>query len=253
MLELAGEVAHYEGVLTDTPTVSEMESRLRAQLERAELDRSKMKQMRDRLVEMESELAEARLSNARSQQTVKELSETALQLTDWNSQLETKLKYYDSEIKEAEDLFDQVRSDLERQLVEVTRKRIDLQQEFSRAEEQVFQLRRQLGEQEEIQDKLRHENSVLKFKLYNAASKAVEMRMKPHSPTETTKCSRPLSLQASVSHHSPSMCPIISSRSPLEKRIAALDVLDEVKLQERPTITELFKATFGAGDKSVPS
>lgn len=252
VLELASEVAHYEGILADAPTVSGMESRLRAQLERAELDRRKMTQMRDRLSEMESELQEAKLNSARSQKKIKELSETALQLTDWNSQLETKYKYHDTAMKQAEALFDQVRGDLERQLVEVTKKRIDLQQEYTKAEEQMYQLRRQLGEQEEIQEKLRHENSVLKSKLYNALNKPAVIKRKS-TPQGRNLSQRPSSRPASVTKRSPSTRPL--SKSPLEKKLAALDLLDDVELQEdRPTITEIFKATFGSADKSsMPS
>lgn len=218
VLDLAGEIAFYESLPNGKGSIAE--TQLRVQIERAELDRQKLDAMREKLNNLEAELEKAKLSEARANQACRDLGETTLKLTEWNSHLEARVNYLEAELSHADERMAEKLTELEYQLVEGTQKRIDMQEEFSVLEEFSHQQRRNLLEHAEIEIKLRQENEILKRRL---GEYMLEPQMVPAAGEPIVKINSPL-------YH------------PDDKEM--LIVEDATANEQEASITDIFKTTL---------
>lgn len=238
VLELAGEVAYYEGLSSDSRTTALADSKLRAQLERSEHDKRRLERLRERFRVTEHQLQEARLSEQKAEQQRREMEETTTKLTEWNTQLETRVGELDEEIRETLTQASEAQNELEAQLIQATQKRIQLQQEFSLLEEKILRLERQNIELEDIQFKLQQENHVLKSKLSHAVSRN---HNRPIARSPLGPSPRPSSVSKPRSAH------MQTNRSPIDKlseRLESMDMLDDVELRGKMSLTEIFKSSM---------
>lgn len=144
---------------------SAAESQLRVQLERAVLDRRKLAGLRAKVDEAAGQLETARIATSRANQKAKELEDTALKLTEWNGQLEARLREQEAELQAKAGESGSLARELEGQLVGVTAKRIAMVEDYARLELQLAQAQLSALEHGEVADKLRQENAILKSRL----------------------------------------------------------------------------------------
>jgi len=241
VLELAAEVTYYEGISSQSSLAAAAETRLKAQLERSALDRHKLQLLRGKLTDSQAELDDAKRAARKARQEARELSETTQKLTVWNGQLEARLKSAEFSEKQVDEMINLIRDGLEAQLIQVTEKRIQLQQEFSELEEVALRLRREGKEYAGIQERLQQENAILKARL-------VDLIQRPASVPKTSPRSH-ISQLAVSKNRSPSVLP--AAKAAIE-RLERLQVHDDIAMQSpspngRPSITEIFKASLGSG------
>lgn len=191
---------------------------------RSELDRQKIDESKERIAELTGQLEAAKLSESKANSTIHELHETASKLTEWNSQLEEKCRRLEREKEELVEINLKVQKELEAEILEISEKRISLAQQYTEQEENVSMLKRSLAEHQEIEEKLKQENSVLKSNFFNLVSKNDEKELKLFQ--------------------GPPQC---KSSSSFERPndLGSLDLMEDVKLiAEQRTITDIFKTSF---------
>ena len=226
VLELASEVAYYECLSSDTTTAALADAKLRAQLERSEFDRKKTERLRERFRKSEQLLQASRLTEQRAEQQRKEMEETTTKLTEWNTQLETRVGELDEEVRETLKRAREDQEELEAQLVQSTRKRIQLQQEYTTLEERLQQLSRQNRELDDVKRKFQQENAILKTKLSQALARSRSVPRSPLSPR-----------------------PRAASKSPVDRlgeRLADMEMMEEVELRGKPSLTDIFKSSMSS-------
>ncbi len=146
---------------------TKLEAQLQVQIERSEMDNRKIDELKGRVAELTEQLEESKRSEYKANQSAKELGEATKRLSDWNKQLETRLNAANNESNLVK-----LNQELEAQLLGATEKRITIQSDYSKLEEELARTKRLCKEQEDIQAKLCQENSILKSKLYSSRSRS---------------------------------------------------------------------------------
>jgi septal ring factor EnvC (AmiA/AmiB activator) len=135
--------------------------------------------------------------------------------------LEEKCRRLESEKGELVEINLKVQKELEDQILEISDKRVSLAQLYAEQEENLLGVQKSLAEYQEIEEKLKQENAILKSKLYNITFRTNE---NDTNISQTTP-------QASSSFQ--------KSSDPFPPE------MDEIKLTaEQRSITDIFKTSF---------
>lgn len=119
---------------------------------------------------MQSDLESERTARQEGVSRIAELEATASTLTEWNTSLEQQCSTLMESLCQQREISNQVKCELQQDLLTTTKKQIDLRGEVDHMEEENIQLRRTLRESMDIQEKLAQENAILKSKMYNIAT-----------------------------------------------------------------------------------
>lgn len=190
VLQLAGEVAYYEGLTSSKENNPDLNGRTAC----SGIEQEEKNLLLEKVAELQTELALSRQAESRSAETSKELEETASKLTEWNGILEAKIKSREDEALKAENRAIISTGELEKQLIEVTKKRISLQQAYMKLEDKHLKKTLILNNLETEMLELREENITLRMRLNIAdpgnvckslsSKQESKTRLLSHSPNE---------------------------------------------------------------------
>jgi chromosome segregation ATPase len=132
---------------------------------------SKMTYMQADITNLQESLDQALEREAFLQSRVTELEAITSTLTEWNTHLEQQTHKLTFALEASNLERNQELQSLHSQIITVTEKRIEMQGDYSRLEEENVNLRNGMRELRDVQSKLLQENAILKSKLFGLMTK----------------------------------------------------------------------------------